>query len=90
MTTGTVKVGPPVWPGIEELEIEPLLLDSEWIDAEFAAIMIASGFGDRIIADTAPRPVGLARPTAPARRRGHREFNRQHAWSRVRSPPSRR
>jgi hypothetical protein len=32
----------------------------------------------------------LARPTAPARRRGHREFNRQHAWSRVRSPPSRR
>ena len=89
MTTGTVNVGPPVWPGIEELAIEPMLLDSEWIDEEFAAIMIASGFGDRIIADPGPRPVVSGWPNAPARRRGHREFDRQHASSRVRSPPSR-
>jgi hypothetical protein len=89
MTTGTVNVEPDVWLASEELEIEPLLLDSEWIDAEFAAIMIASGFGDRIIAGTDPRPVAAARPTTPARRRRRREIDRQRISSRVRSPPSR-
>ena len=89
MTRETVNVGPLVWPGIEEPAIEPLLFDSEWIDEEFAAIMIASGFGDRIIAGTEPHPVVAGRPNAPARRRGHRDFDRRHASCRVRSPPSR-
>jgi hypothetical protein len=90
MTTGMVNVGPPVWSGIEELAIESRLLDSERVDAEFAAIMIASGFGDRIIAGTDPRPVIAARPTPARSRRGRREFDRRRALSRVRSPPSRK
>jgi hypothetical protein len=90
MTTETVKGGPLVESDIDDLGLEPLLLDSEWVDSEFAAIMIASGFGDRIIAGTDPRPVVATRPTAPACRRGHREVDRRHASSRVRSPPSRR
>jgi hypothetical protein len=90
MTTGTEKAGLQLWPEIDELEIELLLDNSSRIDAEFAAIMIASGFCDRVIADTVSRPVGATPPTTPSRRRGNREFDRQRALPRVRSPPSRR
>ena len=72
-----------------------LLLDSEWVDSEFAAIMIASGFGDRVVALATTAAVG-PRPGARATRSGSATrplvtaLARRRVASRVRSPPTRR
>ena len=72
-----------------DLDLELLLLDRERVDEEFAAIMIASGFGDRIVVVAEPRHPAGALPTATLDRRGRREADRRHISSRVRSPPTR-
>jgi hypothetical protein len=67
-----------------------LLLDEEWVDAEFASIMIISGFGDRIVA-------AVLTPLMPrsVRRRSERDrifrvatsAPRMRSQARTRSPP---
>ncbi len=48
-------------PFIEHDPLELLLLDQEWVDGEFAAIMTVSGFGDRIVsAVLTPLPPDVA------------------------------
>jgi len=43
-------------PETQQDTLELLLQDREWIQAQFAAIMNASGFGDRLIVGTIPCP----------------------------------
>lgn len=45
-----------VSPDIEPETLEPEVEDSAQVEAEFKAIMIASGFGDRIVVSTLSRP----------------------------------
>lgn len=89
MSIETMEVGCGAELGFDDRELELLLHDHEWVDAEFAAIMTASGFGDRIIVDTEPRPLAAMRPKTFVRHRRSRELDARHRSSRVRSPPSR-
>jgi hypothetical protein len=89
MTPDIVPVGLRAEFDMDELLWELELLVSDWVDDEFTAIMIASGFGDRIIVGTEPRPLVAERPKTPVRRRPYRESDRRDRWSRVRSPPPR-
>ena len=89
MTTETMIVDPPSEFEIDELHWELELLDTGWVDAEFAAIMIASGFGDRIISAAEPHHVGGAITTVSSGWRPRLEWDRRSPSSRVRSPPAR-
>ncbi len=67
-----------------------LLQDREWVAAQFAAIMTASGFGDRVIVGTLPDP---PHDRVPRVRDGnpwwHPSRRLVGAAPRVRSPPGR-
>ncbi len=66
-----------------------LLQDQEWVAAQFAAIMTASGFGDRVIVGTLSGPPQYRDPRADYEDARH-PVNRLPAagvGSRVRSPP---
>ena len=72
----------------DEVLWELELRGSDWVDAEFAAILIASGFGDRVICAAGPRPFeGFAQTATSRRGRSRREEDRRKPASRVRSPP---
>ncbi len=89
MILETVAVLPPAPP--TQPETLELLQDREWIAAEFAAIMTASGFGDRVVVGTLrePPPDQARLSCEPDLRRSlSRRFVR--AVPRVRSPPARR
>ena len=73
---------------IDEVLWELELLDSDGVDAEFAAILIASGFSDRTIVAGGWRPwEGVAEASVSPERRPNRERDRRDLLSRVRSPP---
>lgn len=79
-------------PRTEQDTLESLLQDWEWLEAEFAAIMTVSGFGDRVvIATLAPREPELA----SRRRERDRGFSaairvsEMRRQPKVRSPPDR-
>ncbi|MEO9104228.1 MAG: hypothetical protein ABI238_04680 [Terrimesophilobacter sp.] len=88
----SATLAPESIPYIEQDALESRLQDRERLEAEFAAIMTVSGFGDRIvIATLAPREPELA-----SYRRGRdRNFPAtipvpaMRRQPRVRSPPSR-
>jgi len=66
--------------------------DRERLEAEFAAIMTASGFGDRVIVATLPGPPHDHGPRArdgQPRRRLPVRLSAAGAGPRVRSPPGR-
>lgn len=80
-------------PYTDQDALELLLADGEWVQAEFAAIIRASGFGNRTIVGTIPHPphrdrLRWARDAvcggSKMTRRGPRT-----SISRVRSPPGR-
>lgn len=77
-------------PDIERDARETRFDDREWIAAEFAAIMTASGFGDRVMAALDSGPPRSADDGAdrigPQRRRADRA-HMSCALIRVRSPP---
>lgn len=67
-----------------------LLQDAGWVAAEFAAIMNASGFGDRVVAGTFPDPPRERGRRVPDENpRWHRpsRFPALRAAPRTRSPP---
>ncbi|CAN5460609.1 hypothetical protein BH10ACT6_BH10ACT6_07910 [soil metagenome] len=73
-----------------EVELwDVFLQDSDWVDAEFAAIMNASGFGDRVIVGVSGRPrQAVARSPRRSRWRAAQSSSREAvSRSRVRSPP---
>jgi hypothetical protein len=77
------------WEDIENDLVDLLLDDQEWVDAEFVAIMNASGFARGVCEATGERPHrrqgDRARDAAPF---GIVEGSRpSRARSRVRSPP---
>jgi len=60
------------------------------VAAQFAAIMTASGFGDRVIVGTLPDPPHDRRPRVRyGNPRWHRSRRRATTAPRVRSPPGR-
>lgn len=63
--------------------------DSEWLDAQFAAIMKANGFVERttVAALWGPLDSRRSRPSEPGPRRRKRPTVRSSDRSRVRSPP---
>jgi len=78
-------------PEVEQDTLEVLLRDRHWVEAEFAAIMRASGFDDRLVVGTIPSP-RFRNPfwTTGERMRRPREvggFRPTKRDSRVRSPP---
>lgn len=92
MTQDTTATVVQTAPDTQQDTLALLLQDREWVETEFAAIMTASGFGDRVIVGTLPGPP-----------HGHRRQVREGdprwrpacplpvvgAESRVRSPPGR-
>lgn len=76
---------------IQQDTVELLLQDRNWVEAEFAAIMNASGLGDRLIVATMPTPPKRDRrastPDTSCRGPGARRFRSKTPGSRVRSPP---
>lgn len=87
--TDTIIVEPN--PDTVEDTLKLLLDDREWVQAEFAAILNASGFGDRLIVGTTPRPAHRERvPWTLNAIPGQGEMTRFRTTtsrSRVRSPP---
>lgn len=66
------------------------LQDREWVAAQFAAIMTASGFGDRVIVGTLPDPPDDRRPRVRCgNQRWRRAARLVRSVPRVRSPPDR-
>lgn len=67
--TLSATIGSEVVPDIEQDALEVLLLDQARVDAEFAAIMTVSGFGDRIgvavLTPPLPKLVPLRRERDP-------------------------
>ncbi len=77
-------------PATQQDTLALLLQDREWVAAQFAAIMTASGFGDRVIVGTLPDPPHDRRPRVRyGNPRWHRSRRRVTAAPRVRSPPGR-
>jgi hypothetical protein len=80
----------PTQPATAPEVLDLLVLDRAWVEAEFAAIMAASGLDDRVFVGTVPQP-----PPEPGRCRcvecpGWRILARPVSWAlatRVRSPP---
>jgi len=75
----------------DQVLLELLLEDSEWVDAQFEAIMAASGIGDRPLAGTLSRavaPTSTNRDTVhgPSRPRSRRLLPVRSS-ARERSPP---
>lgn len=74
----------------EQDTLTELLQDREWVAAQFAAIMTASGFGDRVIVGTLPDPPhDRRRRVRDGNPRWRRSTRRTGAAPRVRSPPGR-
>ncbi len=71
--------------------MELLVEDRAWLETEFAAIMNASGFGDRLIVGTDPRPWHryLVPPSTGETRysSGTDGLDTATSTARVRSPP---
>lgn len=55
MITDTIAATDPT-SATQQDTLTVLLQDREWVDAQFATIMIASGFGDRVIVGVLPDP----------------------------------
>lgn len=88
MTTESIHDGRRAEFEIDELLWELELLDGDWVDEEFTAIMIASGFGRHIRAGLDPRSAGAAVSEISGARRPRREGDQRHLSARVRSPPA--
>lgn len=89
-TTTATGVDSP--PATQQDTLELLLQDREWVTAQFAAIMTACGFGDRVILETLPCPPHNHVSRVWGGKPGWRLVDRLPAArvrSRVRSPPDR-
>lgn len=89
MLTDTTVVEPDL--DIQPDPLELLLEDREWLETEFAAIMNASGFGDRFIVGNIPaqpyRDRAASTPDTTRGVQGATRFRSSTSGSRVRSPP---
>lgn len=88
----STAVAPETELDIRREPVEVLLSDPEWVDAEFAAIMTISGFGDRVaVAVLTPSGPDVARRQRRLAdsRRAQATASALRAEARVRSPPRR-
>jgi hypothetical protein len=78
-------------PDTQQGALELLLQDRGWVEAEFAAIMNASGVDDPLLVGTIPRPPQRDRdtwtPTTTREAPGADRLRPTKSASRVRSPP---